>query len=123
MVLVVEILNKEFNSGRIYALRRRLRDIPNDLHELFCDILTRDSQDRDRLLLCIQWVLFARQPLSPKQLHFAIISGIEPEALSTWNRDEITSQVIERFILSSSKGLIEITNSKRPRKSSSSMNR
>src|SRR5215469_1978461 len=35
VVLVVEILNKEHDDGRIHALRQRLRDIPGDLHELF----------------------------------------------------------------------------------------
>jgi ankyrin repeat protein len=108
-VLVGKILNKEYDSGRMHALRRRLQEIPSDLHDLFRDILTRDSQNRDELVLCIQWVLFSRQPLSPAQLYFAILSGIEPEALSTLDSDK---DVIKRFILNSSKGLVEITTSK-----------
>ncbi|RYP71044.1 hypothetical protein DL769_004757 [Monosporascus sp. CRB-8-3] len=114
VVLVVEILNKEYDGGRIHALRRRLRDIPGDLHELFRDILTRDHYNRDELLLCIQWLLFAKQPLKPEQLYFAILSGVEPEVLSEWNPDEVTAPVVQRFILSSSKGLAEITKSKNP---------
>lgn len=47
--LVVRILNKEYDGGRIHALRRRLREIPSDLHELFRDILTRDTHNRDEL--------------------------------------------------------------------------
>lgn len=46
-----------------HKLGQRLRDIPGDLHGLLCDILSHDDHDRDELLLCIQWVLFARQPL------------------------------------------------------------
>ncbi|KAI9780188.1 MAG: hypothetical protein M1816_003160 [Peltula sp. TS41687] len=114
VVLVVEILNKEYDGGRIHALQQKLRDIPGDLHELFRDILTRDYQNRNELLLCIQWVLFARQPLKPEQLYFAILSGVEPDVLSSWNSDEITMDVIQRFILNSSKGLAEITKSKTP---------
>ena len=114
-VLVVEILNKEHDSGRMHALRRRLQDIPGDLHELFRDILTRDSHNRDELVLCVQWVLFARQPLRPEQLYFAILSGVEPKALSRWDSDEIAIEIIERFILNSSKGLTEITTSKTPK--------
>lgn len=77
VVLVVDILNKEHDRGRIMGLRNRLRDIPSDLHELFRDILRRDSSDSDRdvLLLCIQWVLFARQPLTPEQFYFAAERG------------------------------------------------
>ena len=115
VILVVGILNKEHDGGRMHALRQRLREIPDDLYELFRDILTRDSHNRDELVFCVQWVLFSRQPLSPKQLYFAILSGVEPKALSWWNPDKIARDVIERFILNCSKGLAEITTAKIPK--------
>ena len=111
VVLVVGILNKEYDRGRTHTLWQRLQEIPSDLHELFRDILIRDTNNRDELVLCIQWVLFARQPLTPDQLYFAILSGVEPEALSRWNPDEVPMCVVKRFILDSSKGLAEITTS------------
>ncbi|KAH0544912.1 hypothetical protein FGG08_000992 [Glutinoglossum americanum] len=111
VILVVRILNKEHDGGRIHVLRQRLQEIPGDLHELFRDILTRDSHNRDELVLCVQWVLFSRQPLSPEEVYFAIISGVEPKILSKWDPDETPRDVIERFILNSSKGLAEITKS------------
>ncbi|KXX80367.1 Protein SERAC1 [Madurella mycetomatis] len=114
VVLVTQILNKEHDGGRIHALRRRLRDIPGDLHELFRDILKRDHHNRGELLLCIQWVLFTRELLRPEQLYFAILSGVEPDVLSEWNPDEITAPDMKRFILNSSKGLAEVTKSKIP---------
>ena len=114
VVLVVDILNKEHDGGRIHVLRKRLRDIPSDLHKLFRDILTRDHHNRSELLLCIQWLLFARQPLKPEQLYFAILSGIQSEDLSKWDSEEITIDIMKRFILNSSKGLAEITRSKAP---------
>jgi ankyrin repeat protein/nucleoside phosphorylase len=109
VVLVVGILNKEYDRGRIFALQRRLQEIPSDLHDLFRDIMTRDSYNRDEQLWCIQWVLFAKRPLSPEELYFAILSSVEPDAVSRWNPTETTRDVIERFILHSSKGLAEIT--------------
>ncbi|KAI9772515.1 MAG: hypothetical protein M1840_000720 [Geoglossum simile] len=115
VILVVGILKQEYESGRMHALQRRLQEIPGDLHELFRDILTRDSHNKDELALCVQWVLFAKQLLAPEQLYFAILSGVEPEALSRWDSDETPMDVIERFILSSSKGLVEITKSKSPK--------
>ncbi|PMD33669.1 hypothetical protein L207DRAFT_438320, partial [Hyaloscypha variabilis F] len=114
VVLVVEILNKENDGGRVHVLRQRLRDIPNDLHELFREILMRDCHNRDELLLCIQWILFAKHPLKPEELYFAILSGVAPEALRSGNADEITMDVIKKFILNSSKGLAEVTKSKTP---------
>jgi ankyrin repeat protein len=113
VVLVTGILNKEHDSGRIHALQRRLQEIPGDLHELFRDILRRDSNNRDELVLCIQWVLFAKQPLSPEQLYFAILSGVELDTVSIWDPRDVTMDVIKKFILNSSKGLAEITTSKR----------
>ncbi|KAF2188900.1 hypothetical protein K469DRAFT_684185 [Zopfia rhizophila CBS 207.26] len=115
VVLVVVILNKEYDGGRMHALRRRLREIPSDLHELFRDILTRDSHNRDELVLCVQWVLFTRQPLSPEQLYFAILSGVEPEELLKWDPGRIPIDVTKRYILDSSKGLTEITTSGAPK--------
>ncbi|GIJ92594.1 hypothetical protein Asppvi_001872 [Aspergillus pseudoviridinutans] len=112
VILVVEILNKEYDRGRVHALQQILRRIPGDLHELFRDILTRDSHNRNELVLCMQWVLFASRPLKPEELYFAILSGIEPGALTEWNTDVITIDVIRRFILNSSKGLAETTRSK-----------
>ena len=114
VVLVVGILNKEYDSGRAHMLQRTLREIPGDLHELFRDILTRDSHHTGELVLCIQWVLFARQPLKPEQLFFAILSEFDLEAISEWSPDEISMDNIERFILDSSKGLSEITKSETP---------
>jgi ankyrin repeat protein len=112
--LVVEILNKEFDRGRIHELRQRLRDIPGDLHELFRDILTRDDHRKDELLLCIQWLLFSRQPLAPEEFYFAVLSGTLREGASSWDAEGISVEDMKKFILSSSKGLAEITKSKSP---------
>lgn len=56
-------------------------------------------------------MLFSKQPLTLEQLYFAVLSGVEPEALLRWDPGELTRDVIKRFILSSSKGLLEITTS------------
>ncbi|KAK3331734.1 hypothetical protein B0T19DRAFT_413885 [Cercophora scortea] len=115
VVLVVDILNKEHDEGRTARrLHQKLKEIPGDLHELFRDLLTRDCRNKEELLLCIQWVLFARHPLKPEQLYFGILSGTEPEDLSAWDQDETSMETISRFILNSSKGLVEITTSKVP---------
>jgi ankyrin repeat protein len=114
VVLVVDILNQEYDRGRMHALRRRLREIPTDLHALFRDILIRDSRNKEELILCIQWVLFARRPLSPAELFHAILSGVEPDAVTAWDCEEVTESVVRRFILDSSKGLTEITKADAP---------
>jgi ankyrin repeat protein len=116
VVLVVDMLNMEDAQGRsTRRLQKKLKDIPGDLHELFRQILTRDCRNRDELLLCIQWLLFATQPLKPEELYYAILSGTDPEDISKWDPDEMSMDTIKRFILNSSKGLAEITKSEMPR--------
>ncbi|KAM7221382.1 hypothetical protein V8F06_003157 [Rhypophila decipiens] len=113
-VLVVGILNKEFSRGNVHKLLERLRDIPGDLHALFRSILARDGERKDELLLCIQWVLFSKEPLKPEQLYFAVFSGTEPEILCEYDPDDVNADDIQRFLTSSSKGLVEVTRSKIP---------
>lgn len=111
-VLVVRMLNKEYDRGRIHALRARLDTIPNGLDELFQDILTRDSGNIEGLILCIQWILFAKRPLRCEELYFVILAGTEHEALTAWDPENITKENMEKLVLSYSKGLAEITKSK-----------
>lgn len=112
VVLVVDILNKELDRGRIHDLCKRLREIPAGLHDLFRDILTQDARDRDELILCIQWVLFTERPLRPEELYFAVLAGTDPESLGPCDQELTTLVIIRRFILGSSKGLAENTKSK-----------
>jgi Ankyrin repeats (3 copies)/NACHT domain len=114
VVLVVPILNRELERGRIFAVRKRLQEVPAGLSELFKDILKRDNEDMDDLLLCIQWILYARRPLTREEFYFAVVSGLDPDPvdLAEWNPEHISTDVMTRFVLSSSKGLAEITKSK-----------
>ncbi|KAF7532680.1 hypothetical protein G7054_g7738 [Neopestalotiopsis clavispora] len=107
VVLVVDILNREFDAGRKHRLRKRLEPLPKDLHELFRDILTRDTENVDGLLLCIQWLLFSRRPLTPEELYLAMISGLEPEYLEDCHLGDVSDDDIRKYILDNSKGLAE----------------
>jgi ankyrin repeat protein len=109
IVLVVRILNKEFDKGNMLALQKRLDEIPSSLSELFLDMLTRDCEDLERLWICLQWVLFAKRPLTRQELYFAIIAGSDPTNLNPWNRQEISLPDMGRYILNCSKGLTELT--------------
>ncbi|KAL8308112.1 hypothetical protein RB593_006439 [Gaeumannomyces tritici] len=118
-VLVTQILNREFDRGNIHALKKKLKEIPKDLHTLFESILTRDEDNKAQLLLCIQWTLYARRPLAPEELYFAMVPyDPEPGEVAIrhqpWDSEEITRDHMQRFIVSSSKGLVEVTLAKKP---------
>lgn len=116
VVLVVNILNKEFKNGRLFAVKKRLQEIPPGLSDLFKDILRRDCANLDEFLLCLQWVLFAKRPLRREEFYYAMVSGLEPESeeITVWDSDRITEDYMNRFVLTSSKGLAELTRSKTP---------
>ena len=115
VVLVVDILNKDHDTGQIPSqLKKKIENIPGDLHTLFRNIILRDAANKEGMLLCIQWVLFARRPLNPAELYFAIFSGINSEALNQTDPIEVTISVAERYNINISKGLVEITKSNNP---------
>ncbi|KAH8122471.1 hypothetical protein LI328DRAFT_157526 [Trichoderma asperelloides] len=115
VVLVVDILNREFRDGRMWAVKRRLRELPDGLSNLFKDILCRDNQNMDDLLLCIQWILYAARPLTCEEYYFALVSGLDPspENLVRCDRESTTTTAMELYLLSSSKGLAEVVKSKK----------
>lgn len=114
VVLVVPMLQKAWDRGKVKSLRECLQSIPDDLSKLFKDILCRDTEDMQELVLCLKWVLYAGRPLRPEELYFGILSGTNPESLTPWEPGDDPPELINRFILSSSKGLAEPTRNKAP---------
>jgi ankyrin repeat protein len=117
VVLVVRILNEESDHGGNNAdLRKCLDQIPSKLHELFRDILQRGMHDDRMLIPMLQWISFARRPLTREELYYAIRSGqsdFTPTA--PWNPIEDSLEAMDLFILNSSKGLAELTKGTRPK--------
>ncbi|KAJ9642129.1 hypothetical protein H2204_002498 [Knufia peltigerae] len=115
-VLVIPILNDEYKSGRIPAVKKRLQEIPDKLSDLFRTILRRDCANMNDLLLCLRWILFAKRPLRREEFYFAMWAGLDPDsdAMAVWDSEHITVDDMNRFVLSSSKGLAELTKSKTP---------
>ncbi|KAI1427710.1 ankyrin [Xylaria sp. FL1777] len=107
--LVVDILNKENDKGGDVSVRKRLRQIPQGLNDLFQDILTRDNENMKEMILCIQLILFAKRPLRPEELYVALQIGKGTEASMVWDPASMTIKHINRFNLNASKGLTEVT--------------
>jgi ankyrin repeat protein len=113
--LVIPILNKEFDRGRIKALKKRLADIPAGLHNLFLDMLTRDLRNLDYFIVCLQVILFAARPLGPDEFRIAIETCCEDDyAPGPCDPTPMTAENLRKFVLDTSKGLAEITRSKNP---------
>ncbi|KAF2760527.1 hypothetical protein EJ05DRAFT_509055 [Pseudovirgaria hyperparasitica] len=109
VVLVVELLNKEYDKGRLDKIEKKLEKIPDDLHALFRSIIVRDSTGNDKLEVCLLWVLFAQRPLSAQELVMAILHKVEGTIPSSSDTDTMD---MEKIIVDASKGLAEKTKAK-----------
>jgi hypothetical protein len=78
------------------------------VEKLLNEIVGKAGSD-GRLVASIQWASFASRPLSPKEFYTAVMLSLgvlEPDS-ATWDNC-ITGTVVHNFILSASKGLLEI---------------
>lgn len=80
VVLVLPMLNnQDYDRGRVLSLRKRLKEIPKGLHELFEDMLARDNDDIQTVILYVQCILFAKRSIRREELYYLILSGTEPD--------------------------------------------
>jgi ankyrin repeat protein len=112
--LVVKMLNKASDNGRVRAMRQILCNVPDDLDDLYRALLTegRNPGELRESVYMLQWVLFAKEDLRPEELYFAVLSGTDPDNLEPWDQQKDQSSTIQRFITSTSRSLIEIVNIK-----------
>ena len=123
VALVVEILNKEYARGAMF-IHQRLEELPSNLSDLFRDIIRRDNENMNELLLCFLWILCAQRPLRPEEFYHALWSGLLPQNGSSHVRAPDTSiqdisdnlSRTHRYVISSSKGLAEVTGSNSDKK-------
>ncbi|KAF6802828.1 PFS domain-containing protein [Colletotrichum musicola] len=113
VVLVVELMNKEFTRGRMSIVEKRIQQIPSKLSELFRDILRREEDDMEDFLLCIQWILFAERPLIRREFYFAIRSGLYEgdDEVITYDAERDTTEAMSLVVTSASRGLAKVTKS------------
>lgn len=114
VVLVIRILNECDLKGKNHLLKKRLEALPDELSKLFQEILQRRTEDLDDTLLTYQWILFARRPLRREELYFAVATNFEEDDIKDWDPEEITVDIMDRFLLNSSKGLAQSTRGKHP---------
>lgn len=115
VVLVVQILRKDYQRGNMHKVRGHLDELPDGLHNLFHEMVNRDTDDRDdkrNFASILQWIAFARRPLTPIELYLFIRSEHSDFDFSRlWDHDTVDFESVKLFILNCSRGLAEITTS------------
>lgn len=107
VVLVVRLLNKNYAEGMSRTqLVGTLKDIPDDLTGLLNEILTNGASDA-RFLPTLQWVLLS-EDLGLEALYFGVQIAIGTMTNLVWQKDDIDLDSMERFVVHSSKGLVEV---------------
>lgn len=113
-VLVVRMLNEEIDKGSTSRQLLSILDkIPEDLDDLLSAILLKGAPDK-YFLPSMQWMLAARLDthgsdvsFSVPAFYFGILLGASEVASPVWNRTDIDLAAMQRFIVHSTKGLVE----------------
>ncbi|KAL2205798.1 hypothetical protein CC79DRAFT_1397798 [Sarocladium strictum] len=112
VVLVVKILNKSFDRGKISSLTSLLEDIPAGLHELFRFTLERYATDQDAMLICFRLLSFTigrAKEWKVDSLWWAIQLGLgRPDEDIQQEYTALDQNAMERYIVEVSKGFVEI---------------
>jgi hypothetical protein len=110
--LVVGILNTDIDGGQVHMIRARLREIPDGLNDLLQAIIARKTHKNNHIIPTLQLIIFTKRLLSPEELYNAIIYAYDDPFETMSNQERL--EMIERFLLDSSKGLAEVTKGAKP---------
>ena len=117
VVLVVEILNKESLSAG-FVVKKRLEEVPKTLRGLFREVLghgTGDAIEKATTRLSMTWLLFSKELLTPFEYRNAVWAGLLSQKLvgdedfPSGERGLSAQDRSRKFVVSSSKGLAQIT--------------
>lgn len=109
VVLVIPILNQVHDRGRgMSAMLAKLESIPQNLNDLFSDILNRGEEDSDECIIILQWVLHSLRPLACTELYEAI-RLVQDTSRAGQIRCQDTDNVVsvQQYLLDCSRGLVE----------------
>jgi hypothetical protein len=106
-VLVVEMLKREYTRGFVPAAEQRLNEVPRDLFDLFKEISQRDRHNIQEFSLCLKCILYSGRPLKLREFYFAMMAGLGKHSLR--RHAALSEDYMHSYLLSSSKGLAEVT--------------
>ncbi|KAF3150399.1 hypothetical protein EYR41_004733 [Orbilia oligospora] len=110
VVLIVRMLNQAWYDGDIDAVWKKLGEIPDDLDEVFRTLLEKNNSDKPRTVLILQIMLFANDQgkISPTELYYTVQAGLNSKDWRQRLNPLKGITFVERFIVNSSRGLLEI---------------
>ena len=113
VVLIIPIIIQSDNDGASVAkIRQKIKEIPSKLSDLYQHILS-SVRDPKRAVQLMQWICFARRPLSLEELRYAMVVDITKDFRSLKECQSSvdfadTDEQIRRTVNSLSGGLAEV---------------
>lgn len=112
VVLVIKILKEGHDGGASFTeLIASLKAVPEKLQDIFASILHKSGP---QTISALKWVLYARKPMRTIELYFAIRTSTNELSLGEWNQENVDLPSMERFILRSARGLVELVRNSNP---------
>ncbi|KAL2202083.1 purine and uridine phosphorylase [Sarocladium strictum] len=92
--LVSRVFFEDYLSQSRPCDLERLRDTPNELKDLFQDMLERDKSNWDEFSMAMTWILYARKPLKLRQFSIALDLGMQIQQLDTLPRPRSRAEMM-----------------------------
>lgn len=107
VVLVIPILNRSFDQGMCMTdMVSELEKIPEDLYNVFHQIMSRDNQDMNESIILFRWVLFSFRSLDASELFAGLRAS---RSLKASEKEIPAEESMLRYLLHHSKGLVEFS--------------
>ncbi|KAI9855300.1 MAG: hypothetical protein M1813_009839 [Trichoglossum hirsutum] len=119
VAIAVSLTQKlHMNGETLKTIERELSELPPDLHELYGKILGEiGGKNLPRTLCLMQWICFARRPLSLTELRFAMVAHLSSDhQLRASEYYAETDKQMERQVTALSGGLAEVKHHGRKRR-------
>jgi hypothetical protein len=110
IVLVVALLNRDSRRGHSHEILKRLDHLPAELSDLFKELLERGDCSV-YLPSLLRWISFSSESLRLIDLHTILLFGARSAGIPQMTYKDlnmVTRDTMAKFILESSKGLVEI---------------
>ncbi|OJD31717.1 ankyrin repeat protein [Diplodia corticola] len=119
VLVASQVMQLHMGGERVQVIKRRIDEIPPELHQLYGKLLSTFSsaEDRAHTLKLFQWLCFSRNPLSAHQLQhaLAIDAAMPHKSVAEYqNGDQFADDArqLEVKVINFSRGLAQIINNR-----------
>ncbi|KAF2226876.1 hypothetical protein BDZ85DRAFT_55644 [Elsinoe ampelina] len=107
VVLISHIVLRDYSEGDLRELSSYFKTLPAGMEIMLRDVLSRETRDRSRLILCIRQMLFAIQPPTLQELYHFLVEAESNTGSAQHSAEADGDQMMQKFVVNASNGLVE----------------